>query len=162
MHKKAQILGQVFIYILLVIVFGLILVYGVYAVGQLMNRAEKIEIEKFKIDLRNDIANTKEFGSVEVLDLRIPGKFDELCFRSSGVVINDNEKRIIVDKIKSGAKDNMFLYPPGSESADIGEIEVDIGGPFYCFKAGDNSYVQVKLKGWGDRTRVCLVNQQDC
>ena len=162
MNKRAQIYGQIFIYILLILVFASILVYGVYAISQLVMRAERIEIEKFKMDMKNLVAENREYNTVDVVEVKLPSKFSQLCFVDStalGTTVSvhttetaPKEIHLINDKIMSGAKDNMFLYPPGSESYDVGKIQVS--GSSKCFGADYNHNVKIKFRGLGDKTEI--------
>ena len=58
--KKAQIQGQVFIYILTLIITGMILLYGYNAITGISKRAEQVELVKFKNDLKEDFETIRE------------------------------------------------------------------------------------------------------
>jgi len=164
--KKSQIYGQVFIYILLIVIFGSILVYGIYAIGQLLNRAEKVELERFKIDMKNIVLENREFGSIDVVEMKIPPGFEEVCFINSfpkptspnsvKTSLESGAKPIpiILDKIKSGSNDNMFLYPPGTESTFVGKMEVQTTQGSICLRSNNRGRVRFKLEGLGDETRI--------
>ena len=167
--KKGQIQGQIIIYILMIVIFGAILIYGVYAINQLIDRANKVEIEKFKLELKSFISDNKGYGSVESVSFKLPSNYEYICFRDSktlgsiNVALCDTNTAVYAanDKIKSCSKDNMFLYPTGIESDYVGELEVNTGTPSgsnwqnaYCFKRNSQGYVDIKVYGKGDETEI--------
>ncbi|MBU4493282.1 MAG: hypothetical protein KKA61_02835, partial [Nanoarchaeota archaeon] len=73
--KKAQIHGQVFIYILTLIITAAILLYGYNAITSISTKAEQVEFVKFKNDLKQDFEKiSTDYGSVEVETYSVPSK----------------------------------------------------------------------------------------
>ncbi|PIN78936.1 hypothetical protein COV14_01535, partial [Candidatus Woesearchaeota archaeon CG10_big_fil_rev_8_21_14_0_10_33_12] len=71
--KKAQIQGQVFIYILTLIITGMILLYGYNAIKSISERAKQVELVKFKNDLKEDFETISfDYGSVKTMSYHVP------------------------------------------------------------------------------------------
>lgn len=148
MIKRALIVGQIFIYILAIIVFSLIMLFGFNAIRNILQTGEKAQFVDFKTTLENEIRTiTSQYGDVMVFDdrnqLRVPGNYKELCFididsnpASSAICASqDEEKRLICDswttsyqnrQILKGPFENVFLVPSAPSKIFIQEkIKID-------------------------------------
>ncbi|MFH1054018.1 MAG: hypothetical protein V1740_06390 [Candidatus Woesearchaeota archaeon] len=86
--RKGQFVGQIFVYILMLVVFAAILMFGFVSVKKLIDRGEDIEINKFKLDLKRLIDSNIHYGTTEVKVINIPAYFKEICFIDRGVYEN--------------------------------------------------------------------------
>src|SRR3989344_6617045 len=78
--KKAQIQGQVIIYILAVIIASFILLYGYGVIKNLVLTQEDILIVTFKEDVKSEVTKKSyEFRNVNLIKYQIPKNFDEVC-----------------------------------------------------------------------------------
>ncbi|HII71285.1 TPA: hypothetical protein HA265_00855 [Candidatus Woesearchaeota archaeon] len=151
--KKAQIAGQVFIYIIAIVVVGLIMVYGYSAIKGFTQKGEQVEYITLKTNMENAFKSiVSDYGSVKRPELDIPGKYRMVC-------LVDKDAKQVADTTslcrKEGAEDpiyepvvcsswkigndNVYLIPDGSESWDVGKIVFNnqnkpySGQPFICF-----------------------------
>src|SRR3989344_4867721 len=133
-NTKSQIYGQIFIYILTILLVSFILIYGYNAVQNFKSRAEQVSCLKFKEDLKSSVASIlSDFGSVKRKDLRLCGNYKEVCFvetfenfdrnsSSDGKTIPDIDP-IIKDDVTSETGKNTFLIDNvAKESFYIGNI----------------------------------------
>ena len=167
MNSKNSQINQVFIYILTLIVFALILVYGYNAISKFISKGEEIGILQIKKELENSIQKTsRDFGSVVKKQIQVPGKFSRICFvdidKSNFSDLqeicnpsNDDEYNAIVcDSWKSNTQFNTFLIESNGdmESFFIGEVQVD--SPFYdCINIVQNR-VTLRLEGTGGQANL--------
>ena len=101
--RKGQIIGQVFIYILAVILTAIILGYGYRAIVSFKEKSEQVSYINFRTELQNAVeAITPDFGSVKIIDLSVPGNFKKVClvrnYPSFPALSNTNQP-IIEDSI---------------------------------------------------------------
>src|SRR3989344_76448 len=132
-NTKSQIYGQVFIYILTILLVSFILVYGYNAVKNFKSRAEQVSCLKFKEDLKNSVDSIlSDFGSVKRKDLRVCSNYREVCFVETYDYNSDEDLTysgidpIIEDNIRSNTGKNAFLVDNvAKESFYIGNISVE-------------------------------------
>ncbi|MBW2967496.1 hypothetical protein KY362_03345 [Candidatus Woesearchaeota archaeon] len=176
--RKGQIAGQIFIYIIAVVVVGLIIVYGYSAIKGFTQRGEEVEYIGLKTNIENAVKGiTSDFGSIKRPDITIPGKYEYVCFVNKDLAKSPEGKaKIETDSICTGlgvdtamhspvacaawdiGRDNVFLLPDGSDSFDVGEITIKRPGvtgsaDSLCFEVVGNK-INMQLKGLGDRVEV--------
>jgi|TARA_B100001971_G_scaffold164052_1_gene154523 hypothetical protein len=109
--KKSQ-ASQVFIYILAIIVFSLVLLFGYKAIKGLITSSEKIDYVHFKAKLESAIKRV-DYGDKLIEEFSIPSGFNEVCFISyePGVETPSTTTTydIIDDSWSSNVKANAFL-----------------------------------------------------
>ena len=156
--KTGQLMGQIFIYILAVILTAVILGYGYKAVVTFKQKSEQVSYIQFKTELQNAVESiTSDFGSVKILDLSVPGNFEEVCFVKTypsdiPETITNNKYPIISDSTSSNVEKNVFLVETlTKESFYIGKINVD--PDLYCINVLSGR-VRLRLEGMGDHTKI--------
>ncbi|MBR9691282.1 hypothetical protein GOV06_00690 [Candidatus Woesearchaeota archaeon] len=164
--KKAQIIGQVFIFILAAGLAVLIIGYGYNAISSFTSRTEDIAFINFKTDLQTEVRTmASDFGSVKRLDLNMPGRFQMLCLidlnkrniaatsclctQCQGIYKNDYQPEICDAWTTSGNLENAFLVPITPFKLSSMEIE---NGYICIFPRGNK--ISLKIEGRGDRTKV--------
>ena len=80
--KKAQ-LNQVFIYLMVIIVVGAVLLIGYSAWLNIIKQACLVEQETFKSEIRDRIDTYSEYWAVGQVSLQAPCDFETLCFVNS-------------------------------------------------------------------------------
>ncbi|MBI5880558.1 hypothetical protein HZB90_00335 [archaeon] len=169
--RKAQVAGQVFIYILAIVVVGLIIAYGYSAIKGFTQKGEQVEYITLKTGLENSFKGIiSNYGSVKRLDdLNIPGKYSMVCFVDKDSASRAAEFAICtpqpppLDKYhnpiacsgwKTG-RSNVFLIPDGSDSFDVGKIlfEDNEGRPFLCLDVVNNK-IKLQLESRGNAVKV--------
>jgi hypothetical protein len=166
MNKKAQIAGQVFIFILAAALAILILAYGYKAISSFTARTQDIAFINFKTDLQNEARKmASEYGSVKKLDLTMPGNFEMLCLvdlnkrsqagssclcrQCSGIYERDFQPEVCDAWTTPGNEENAFLIP--ITPIKLQSIEID--GGYLCIAPLGNK-ISLRLEGLGDRTKI--------
>jgi hypothetical protein len=113
--KKAQIVGQIFIYIMAVIVIGAIVLMGYWAVKNTVSKACQVELIAFKTELERLIIKGTSFGSLNNEVLKVPCNYDRVYFVDSGWIGQSpppntfcDGNRIVRQGIRFG-RDDVFL-----------------------------------------------------
>ena len=149
---KAQMVGQIFIYILAVILVAFILIYGYNAVQTFKTRAEQVSYIKFKTDVESAIKSiSSDYGSIKKAEFLVPSGYREVCFIDLDHPVVPSGHPIIKDSVESGVKENLFLVREiEEESFYVGKIEV-AGNSCIEVKAGK---IKVQLEGKGDHAII--------
>jgi len=128
-NKKAQV-SQVFIYVLAIIVFAFVLLYGYKAISKILQTQENVEIVRLEKDIISAIKKTG-YKDVIIKGLDIPSKYLKVCFvdlsnepTTSGslktrICDNSNNEEynpVVCNSWKDKVKKNMFLV---SDSVDV-------------------------------------------
>ncbi|MFH1064243.1 MAG: hypothetical protein V1729_04140 [Candidatus Woesearchaeota archaeon] len=165
--KKAQIAGQIFIYMMAVVVVGLIIAYGYSAIKSFSDKGQEVESITLRKSLENSVkAITSDYGSIKRPDTSIPGKYEFVCFTDKARIGDADNTAfcgapggdprqyypIACAAWKTG-RDNIFLVPDGSDSFDVGEIVIKDNQPFICLEVINNK-IKLQLEGLGDRVQV--------
>jgi len=159
--KKAQIQGQVFIYILTLIITGMILLYGYNAITGISKRAEQVELVKFKNDLKEDFETISfDYGSVKTMSYHVPSNVNSICFCQSGEYpyfhsISQDINPLVRDVVVSNMKDNVFIIVDDvPESMIIGKIKVEgSNNKVVCINT-ETGVLKLRLEGLGDGVSV--------
>jgi hypothetical protein len=135
--KKAQVAGQIFIYITAIVIVGLIIVYGYSAIKGFTERGEEVEYITMQKSVENAV---KSIAASETSDI---------CQSRAGR--EKYHQPIVCSGWKTG-RNNVFLIPDGSESFDVGNIVMEHGN-FLCFDVFNNK-INLQLTGLGDRVEI--------
>lgn len=162
--KRAQMIGQVFIFILAGLVFVLILAYGYKAITGFLERGEQVQL----LDFRNELDSTiktirRDYGSIQRVDLRVPAKTEEACFVStnaedvSSVQQQELQQRypLLYNAWATGSE-NVFLIPRQPTPLLVPDLLVDSG--YVCIPA-INGRVSLRVEGTGSKARVSPWNK---
>ena len=157
--KKAQIISQVFIYILAIFLIAFVLGYGYKAIDSFRQKTEQISYIKFKTDLENAVKAVRtDFGTVSIKEFQVPSGYKEICFVENYFDLDPNfassfeaDYPLIVDSVSSGIEKNVFLVKDVSmESFYVGKI--DVSPDLYCLPAG--SAIKLSIEGRGDHVVI--------
>jgi len=160
--KKGQIQGQVFIYILTLIITAAILLYGYNAIKGLNENAEQVEFIQFKEDLEKDFKTiSSDYGSVKTKTYSVPSKVKEICFHqdvdieidypSDSVNINNP---LILDSLRE-TDNNVFLVMGNViEPMELSRIEIDDDDISLLCIPISSSRLKLRLEGRGDGVSV--------
>ncbi|TKJ17387.1 hypothetical protein CEE44_02530 [Candidatus Woesearchaeota archaeon B3_Woes] len=160
-NKKSQMAGQVFMYVLAMVVFSMTLLYGYKAINYFNDRSEEISYLQIESDIKNEVekieADSK--GTIKKKVLTVPGNYDHICFVESypsfpSAAIS-TQYPLINGHINNGAEDkNMFLAPPGDVSFYVGDIKVEDGADQEECVEVVNGKVTLKLESMGNHVWV--------
>jgi len=170
--KKAQIIGQVFVFIIAAILFTLVLLYGYKAIGTFGEQRKEIALIEFQDDLRAAISKVAvDYGSVKKFTMNVPSDFEEICFidldkirgtgGQGGIGVKAflaNSHPLIANEINGGTSQNVFLDPFPDQPLRIPRISV--GGPnedqgFLCLP-NTRVGILLKLSGLGNKAKIEL------
>jgi len=150
--KKSQMVGQVFIYIVTVVVVGIILLFGYNAIMTVKEKSDGVIISKFKSDVANMVEITaSDFGSVKIKSFELPARYTKACFvKNYGgyPTLAGTNYPIMEDSVNDKVDKNLFLIEDSvRESFFVGDI--DITGDVHCFDTINNR-IKVKFEGKGN------------
>jgi hypothetical protein len=162
---KAQISGQVFIYIIAAIVAGLILLVGTKVIMYIIEVTNVVNIDEFKADVQNTVAQiSTEYGSVKKKDFRLSSKLNEACFvdsmneqnefNSDTKTANYNGYAIIENSVSNDVKKNVFLLQDKIVKQDFYVDNLEVENHFLC--VDNTGLFTVWLKGQGNRALLYL------
>ncbi len=164
-HKKnckAQIMGQVFIFLLGILLATLILLYGYRAISGFIGGTQRISLVKFKTNLESAVRTiSTQYGDVDKLELNLPSTYQKVCFvqtgyagLSTGLCSNTHQDYdpIICDVWTTPGNDqNVFLIPMAESPIKVLPLEIDGG---YICVSSIQGRVTIRLQGLGNRTKV--------
>ena len=162
---KSQIYGQIFIYILTIVLVSFILVFGYNAIQNIRDKATQIECLNFKNDLRNSIEIiSSDFGRIKKADIGLCSPYRQVCFVETFKDIpNRNAPRssvtpidpIIKDSIMSKTDKNTFLVDKtAKDSFYAGNISIaDPALDVLCVNA-INGKISLKMEVMGNHVEV--------
>lgn len=149
--KKSQIYGQIFIYILTLVLVSFILVYGYNAIQNFKKRADEVACLKFKNDLSNAVKSiSSDFGSVKIKEFQICPPYTRVCFVETFASPNlpSSTDPVIRNSVSSNTGKNAFLAENiAKEPFYAGNISVE---PDVLCISSAGSKVRLKLEGRGN------------
>ena len=114
--KKGQIAGQVFIYIMAIIVIGGIALVGFGAIQKILVKSCDTEKASFKTDMLGLIEKYTSHGSVNQKTIKAPCEYDTVCFVDAADIIGktsltttDCKNSIIRNSVAIGSTPNIFV-----------------------------------------------------
>ncbi len=156
---KAQIIGQVFIFILAGLVFILIITYGYKAIQYFSERQEQVVLIDFRTDLEIAIEGVKrDYGTVRKLDLKLPTKYQGVCFfdpikcAPGTPELELPNRKIEVPwaqeacSIKSA---NVFIIP---RTLDLYFEDIQVDEGYICVP--NTGKINVRMEGTGKKAKV--------
>ena len=159
--RKSQLYGQIFIYVLTIVLVSFILVYGYNAIQNFRDRAEKVSCLKFKNDLSNAVKIiSSDFGSVKRKDIDLCAGYTQVCFVETFDEFNRQNPQgniipidpIVKDNILSNTGRNVFLIQDlAKDSFYIGNISIE--PDVLCVKVLNNK-ISLRLEGKGDHASI--------
>lgn len=153
--KNAQIMGQVFVFILAAMLFILILGYGYRAIAGFGERSEQVALIEFQSKLENSISSMKsDFGSIRRLELQLPAKHTEICLvgdMSEPQRAQFEQEHPMMHDAWLGGGQNVFLTPASETPLDAGAITIE--GGYLCLPITAGQVV-LRLEGLGRSTGI--------
>jgi len=161
--KKAQVAGQVFVFMIAIVLAGLILLYGYNAIfGQdgFIHRTEQIAIVRFETDLSSAVSSiSSDYGSIKKFESALPSEYQKVCLldlsKSSGSICNPDSSDyhpIICDAWQTtGNTQNVFLVPMTDTAITVSTLEIEQGSICFPVRKGK---VTFWLEGKGDKTKI--------
>ena len=154
---KAQLQGQVFIYILTVVIIGMVLLFGGKAILDFIQKGEEVAFIKFKTDLTSIVDSIgPDYQSIVRETLTIGRDYQQVCFIDSTPI--NSPYPTMNSVVGSGTGENTFLVTTDVvEKFDVGSIDVDPPSGWACFPV-TNGKVRLQFEGMGNRTKISSWN----
>jgi hypothetical protein len=160
MNSKGQIIGQVFIYIMAVVVIGVIILIGYSGIKSFLVRGCQVEQITFKQDILQYVESQSGYGNSQRFTLSAPCGYETVCFVDAdriGVTapqISCNYGFIKKSAI-SGVQQNVFLISK-DRVVPIGySSKIKLGLPDTCACiSSKNKNFYIKFEGEGQRTLI--------
>ena len=168
-NKQGVGVTQVFVYIVAVITFALIMIFGFKAIFGFIKDTQKIELVQFKSSLENSIEQLhSEFGAVRTEQFLAPGHFQQICFldldyqhtpeQLQQLCALDSRACVTWEESRGYnlEAENVFLTSTESNleipRIKVYRIEIPDQG-FLCLPIRNGKFTLI-LEGLGDRTRL--------
>jgi len=150
MVRKAQMIGQIFIFILAAVLFILILTYGYRAITDFLERSEQVTLIEFKEEFQSGIERIKrDYGSVRKLELRVPKRYTEVCIVDPTCPESVRKMPILYNACLTGTE-NIFLVPKQETPIFVPDIVVDQG--YQCIPT--SGVITLRIEGLGRKAKV--------
>ncbi|MDO8740234.1 MAG: hypothetical protein Q7J54_01525 [Candidatus Woesearchaeota archaeon] len=164
---KAEVQNLVFVFMLALLVIGLVMIFGFKAISDLMVKSTEADFIRFKTALERDIgAISTEAGSSELLDLKLPVGYNQMCFVDDDLIGSPsppaNLNPIIKNSISSGIQKNIFLIKSraSAESFYVGKINIpdpdptDSANPLFLCTDTSSGRVAFRITGRGNYVEI--------
>ena len=153
---KGQMIGQVFIYLITLVLVSFLLFYGYRAISTFKEKTDQVSYIQFKNDLQNTIETLSlDFGSVKVKQFTVPDNINVVCFVRNfpGMPsLSGTKYPIIEDSVNSGLDKNVFLISDNvEESFFAGKISSK--EDLFCAPATAGK-IGLRMEGMGDHTSI--------
>jgi len=110
---KGQIIGQVFIYMMAVIVIGGIAIMGYYAINKIVTKSCDVEKATFKIDMDGLIEKYTSYDSGDRKTIKAPCGYDTICFVDASRIPDGSasctENILIQNSVLNHIQQNIFV-----------------------------------------------------
>ena len=114
--KKAQLLGQPFVYIFIIVVIILTIIIGFKLLNKVKDVGENVEYETFFANLDKEFDSLKNLAkgsSISLNDLVVPKTVLEVCFVGEGgfnSVYVENKDDLFLTAMQSPGDKTVFMY----------------------------------------------------
>lgn len=145
MNKKAQDPGEIFTYIMSIIVVAIVLMYGYSAVKMLMEKSQRAGIETFKETLRNEVKKGSSSNDRTKAVLSLGGDYNKVCFFNSNLlpreISPDQSTQIPLVTESSAAKQNVYLIGDNKNTIESFFVEGITNTALTCVSANNGRLV---------------------
>lgn len=155
--KKAQ-TQQVFIYIMVILVVGGVLLFGYKSIDKLLHQSCDVDQATFQSQLRQMLEGNSGYGDKSIKPIKVPCGYEQLCFVNSsleGVNINALKASYpgVGQEVSAGTGNNVFLIKGQETKALYGLDYIVVPGTsstkgFLCINEVGNNFNLI-LEGIG-------------
>jgi len=168
MEKKSQVAGQIFVYILAIVIVGVILLVGYNAIVYIMDKMNTVGEKDLEQKLRSSVKQTApRFGTTRVFEFSIPEKYNEICFTDSTdpsadwSSLSSEGYPVIADaKMDPNNKESIFLLQGNHQfgtSFEIEKIHIEKNAkPWWCTDRFVGSSLRLRFVGEGSAVKISL------
>gem|GEM_PF-1399132 len=157
---------MVFVFILIAIVIGLIVLFAYKGISSTVNTSEQVVGAKLVTSIKADVSSLRRSrGSSQIFEYQVPGKITNICFiRSCSGDCSTLYSGSLPIALSSYSADdpqkNMFLLGKGDfvlEAISLGSLDVDydrdgITDDFHCFKTPGR--LKIRILGTGANATI--------
>jgi len=160
-NKKAQIAGEVFIYIMSAIVIGVIILVGYWGISTVSERQCSAEQINFKTKIESSMERYNTYGSMNKDTFTAPCGYETVCFAdasSIGTTLDATtcKNKIVKSSVEGDVKQNIFLMSSKKVTVPMGYSEkVALEDPksCICITAKNNNFY-LTFNGRGSSTVI--------
>jgi hypothetical protein len=160
--KKGEIASQVFMYLLVLVVVGVVAIIGYSGVGNLIKKQCIADIASFKGDLAGVIYDERDMGETRVYERRMPCSFNHICFYDPDFVASSSRPKLQTAFVEEYAGPNNVFLIKAAQPARADYVEafniskISLGQKYKCFN-NTGGRLRILLEGNGKRgTKVLL------
>jgi hypothetical protein len=111
---RGQIVGQVFIYMMAIIVIGGIAIMGYYAINKIVKKSCDVEKATFKMDMEGLIEKYTSYDSGDRKTIKAPCEYDTICFVDASRIgptteFGCNDNKLIYNSVRESVQQNIFV-----------------------------------------------------
>ena len=171
-NKKAQVITQVFVFILAAVIFGMIMIFGYKAINDFIQRSNEVAMLELRTEMVASINKMTTGSDVRKVTFKIPSQVQYVCFldfdrplsnlRGDKALCDSSNQDyyfpIICDSWVDNVQQNVFFYPMTDVEISAQSLEVvqpgfvnGEGKGFLCIKT-KKERITLRLEGKGDRT----------
>ena len=148
--KKAEI-HQVFIYLMVIIVVGTLMLVGYKAIQSLFPKVCDVQEADFKTQLRNSLQRNSYSGASETKAFRVPCGYEKICFLNSELPGDFDYNDITFSQIKLEAEQKtgrQIFMVKGSIVVDINFVVdgLEVDNDFFCIDSRGSNF-NLKMDG---------------
>ncbi len=162
--RKAQISGQMIVYIFGMFITALVIVYGYSAIKDFVKKSDDVALIQFEKELTNTIYTmSSDYGSVKIKTLSVPSGIEEVCFVDlDRDTVDVPGHPLVYDSWLAQDKVNIFLIEgvakefifAGDIDKDVSYVEVE-GGGHLCIGTPSGK-LKVRIEGMGNKALISL------
>lgn len=153
---KAQLIGQVFIYVITIVIVSFILLLGYNAITSFNEKANQVSFLQFKNDMQNTVESLSfDFGSVKVRDFTLPENIKIVCLVKNFPdipTLSGTDYPIIENSVNSGVNKNVFLIANNIEESFYLK-KIDLSEDLFCWPV-IGSKIEFRIEGMGDHAFI--------
>lgn len=158
---RAQLAGQIFVYIITILIVGIVLLFGYKSISEFRSKADSVSLLRFQKELEASAKSIKnQFGTVKKKDFTL-AEFNEVCFIRNyqvslagiDISVKFQDYPLIKDAFESNTGKNVFLLSNKEigESFNIEDLVVE--NLFQCFDV-NNNLLSLTFEGMGDHVVI--------
>ncbi|MEK6857976.1 MAG: hypothetical protein AABX39_05300, partial [Nanoarchaeota archaeon] len=156
MNNKAQLLSQVFVFMLAAVTLVMILLFGYKYIDSFMEQQEQIELIQFRDTLVDGVNSIRtRYGSVDKLTLSIPSEYNELCFVASEQPPNSklqDDRPLLYNLWSADNNQTVFLLPLQELNIKLENLQVD--NNYFCIPT--QTKLDLRLESFGKKVKISL------
>lgn len=153
---KAQITGQVFVYIMAIIVVGLVFLLGYKYISTLIPLKCDAERTSFVKTIEKYADNYDGYGEISSEKIKAPCEYKQVCFVDTNAIkIKETEgiyNLIIKASVGEGSEQNIFLIGKKTEAVGYSK-KIAVKDNIVCINKTGTSF-NIRFKGDSEKTFV--------